>query len=67
MAEGGIVSRPTLALIGESGAEAVVPLGRGGFGGLTINISGNSFIGREGIAEKIGNDIIRVLKRNVQL
>ena len=33
MAHGGIVRRPTLALVGESGPEAVVPLSRGG-GGL---------------------------------
>ena len=33
LAQGGIVSSPTLALIGEAGPEAVVPLGRGGFGG----------------------------------
>ena len=30
MAQGGIVTRPTLALLGERGAEAVIPLGRGG-------------------------------------
>ena len=42
MAEGGIVNAPTLALIGESGPEAVVPLGRGGGmgGGVTINVNG---------------------------
>jgi hypothetical protein len=41
MANGGIVTSPTLALIGESGPEAVVPLGKGGgMGGITINISG---------------------------
>lgn len=51
MAKGGIVNRPTLALIGEDGPEAVVPLGaknrpRGGIpgmsggGGLTVNIYG---------------------------
>jgi hypothetical protein len=39
MAEGGIVTRPTLALIGEAGPEAVVPLNRGGFvGGSTVRI-----------------------------
>ena len=39
LANGGIVSRPTLALIGEAGPEAVVPLSRGGgFGGATVNI-----------------------------
>ena len=29
-AQGGIVTRPTLALVGEEGPEAIVPLGRGG-------------------------------------
>ena len=38
MAQGGIVTRPTLALIGEAGPEAVIPLGKGGFGaGITIH------------------------------
>lgn len=40
MANGGIVSKPTLALIGESGPEAVVPLNRGMGTGVIINISG---------------------------
>jgi hypothetical protein len=43
MAAGGIVTSPTLALIGESGPEAVVPLSRMGSmggGGVTINVNG---------------------------
>ncbi len=38
MAEGGIVTRPTLAMIGEAGPEAVVPLDKygSGTGGVTI-------------------------------
>lgn len=41
MAKGGVVTKPTMALIGEAGPEAVVPLGgRGGMGGVTINING---------------------------
>lgn len=39
LAEGGIVTRPTFALIGEAGPEAVVPLGRGGGGGLGATFS----------------------------
>ena len=42
MASGGIVTKPTLAMIGEAGPEAVVPLknGMGGMGqGVTININ----------------------------
>lgn len=37
-AEGGIVTKPTLAMIGEAGPEAVVPLGKGGVGGINITI-----------------------------
>ncbi len=46
-ATGGIVNRPTLALIGEAGPEAVIPLNRtagngplsGGLGGATFNVT----------------------------
>lgn len=38
LAKGGIATRPTLAMIGEAGPEAVVPLGRGGGMGATYNI-----------------------------
>jgi len=38
LAKGGIVNRPTLAMLGESGPEAVVPLGRGRGVGMTINL-----------------------------
>ncbi len=41
LAEGGIVTGPTLAMIGEAGPEAVIPLDRGGLmgGGTTINVT----------------------------
>lgn len=38
LAAGGIVTRPTLALVGESGPEAVVPLDGRGFGTVNITI-----------------------------
>jgi phage-related minor tail protein len=43
LAEGGVVTGPTLALIGEAGPEAVIPLDRmGSMGGgnVTINVNG---------------------------
>ena len=43
LAEGGIVTGPTLAMIGERGPEAVIPLDRyngGGGGNVTINVNG---------------------------
>ena len=40
LAKGGIVNRPTLAMLGESGPEAVIPLGRGrGGAGMTVNLT----------------------------
>src|SRR6202044_908246 len=48
LAAGGIVDSPTLALIGEAGPEAVIPLtsmGAGGAGGqqIVVNINGGIF------------------------
>jgi len=65
-ASGGIVTSPTLALIGEAGPEAVVPLNRtsgGGFGGNTyvVNINGGNYLDRQA-AEKMGNFIIDKLR-----
>jgi hypothetical protein len=57
LARGGIVNRPTLAMIGESGPEAVVPLGRGGAGagaGMTINLVINGDInGMDDFEQKV--------------
>lgn len=68
LAEGGIVNRPTLAMVGEAGPEAVVPLNKAGmFSGITLNISGNTVIGRNGmeeLTEIIGNNLARKLNLN---
>lgn len=43
LADGGIVTGPTLALIGEAGPEAVIPLGKHGTGNtITVNIYGDA-------------------------
>jgi hypothetical protein len=61
MAEGGIVNRPTLALIGEAGPEAVVPLskmsGMGGGGDININVNGGMATSAE-----IGQSILNALR-----
>ena len=69
LAEGGIVNKPTLALIGENGPEAVVPLKeeRRIGGDINITITGNTFMSDEEAAEEIGNMIIRKLGDNLRL
>lgn len=67
--EGGIVTRPTLAVLGEAGAEAVVPLNRtrgnrplGGVGGQNVNITIN-----EAILNNPSNmrDFVRLLREEI--
>jgi len=62
LAEGGIVTSPTLAMIGEGrGPEAVIPLskmgqfGLGGGGGITVNVNGGD-----------PNSIVRALQQYVR-
>ncbi len=58
MAEGGIVNSPTLALIGEAGPEAVVPLDRlNNGGGITINVTGGLATSAE-----IGESVVNALR-----
>ena len=59
LAEGGIVTGPTLALIGEAGPEAVVPLDRmrGMGGNVTINVTGGLATSAE-----IGESVVNALR-----
>jgi hypothetical protein len=62
MAEGGIVNKPTLALIGEgSGPEAVIPLSKmnnmGGGGDVNINVTGGLSTSAE-----IGQSVVNALR-----
>lgn len=68
-ATGGIVTGPTLGLLGEAGPEAVIPLnraGRGGIGATTVNINGGYYLS-EDAAERIGDLIIKKLQLSNQL
>ena len=48
------MTRPTLAMLGESGPEAVVPLGRRGAIGMTINLTINGDInGMDDFEQKV--------------
>ena len=62
LAEGGIVNKPTLALIGEAGPEAVIPLSKmGNQGSNTYNLTVNAGIGADGAV--IGREIVDAIKR----
>jgi TP901 family phage tail tape measure protein len=56
LAAGGIVTAPTLAMIGERGAEAVVPLDRAGR-------NGRGLFDEEGLSRRIGDHVDRLMAR----
>jgi len=62
-AKGGIVTRPTLGMVGEAGPEAVIPLSRMGKMGesTVINLTVNAGMGADG--KTIGDAIVNELKR----
>ena len=69
MAHGGIATRPTRALIGEAGPEAVIPLSRGGGGmgwNLTVNVSGNVTRSEKELAEMVAGEIIKAMRGSGQ-
>jgi hypothetical protein len=59
MATGGIVTSPTMALIGEAGPEAVIPLNKAN--GLGMNITVNA--GLVSTPDQIGQDIIAAIQK----
>lgn len=74
-ATGGQVNPSQSYIVGENGPELFSPSSfgsiskAGSFGGtpIIINISNNSFLGKEGIAEEIGNGLMNILKQNIKL
>lgn len=69
LATGGIVTRPTIAEIGEAGPEAVIPLDRfGQFGGNTYNVYvSGTFLDDRAAARRMGDEIMRTLKLQARL
>jgi hypothetical protein len=64
MADGGIVNQPTLALIGEAGSEAVIPLDKmGGMGtNVVVNVAGSVI--SEGQLQSVIQDALYNLNRS---
>ena len=63
LAEGGIVTKPTLAMVGERGPEAVIPLNNASKGvGITINILGPTY-GFDDFEDRVGEAIVDGVRR----
>lgn len=67
--EGGIVTGPTRALIGEKGPEAVIPLNRSGaVGGINVSVHVGTFVGSDRsaarqLARMVGDEVMRTSGR----
>jgi hypothetical protein len=64
MADGGIVTQPTAALIGEAGSEAVIPLDRMGGFGNTVNVNVAGSVISEGQLQSVIQDALYNLNRS---
>ena len=66
LADGGIVTSPTLAMIGEAGAEAVIPLSKmGGMGGginVVVNVAG-SVVQEQDLAISVRDQLAILMRR----
>jgi hypothetical protein len=78
-ASGGIVTSPTLALVGEAGPEAIIPLsafsggsslggggGIGGAGNIVVNINGGSYLNQGG-AQQIAQALATMIGQQLKL
>jgi phage-related minor tail protein len=60
-ADGGIVTKPTIGLIGEAGAEAVIPLDRAMKTTVNVNVAGSVI--SEGQLQAVIQDVLYNLNR----
>jgi hypothetical protein len=73
LADGGFVTQPTLAIIGEAGPEAVMPLSAMGGGGtgsmqqIVININGGVFPADASTIRQIGNMLANSIVQNIRV
>jgi len=62
---GGIVRRPTFAMLGEAGPEAIVPLSRGGMGSTyNITVQSEVFMGNESEARDFAQKILGYIRED---
>jgi hypothetical protein len=59
-ADGGIVRRPVIGMVGEAGPEAIIPLSKAGQMGSTYNITVNAGIGTDGA--RVGEAVVKAIR-----
>ncbi len=68
LATGGIVTRPTLAVVGEAGPEAVIPLSDGQFASgapnVVVDFRGSTIYGMDDFERRVEQAVSRVERRN---
>jgi len=64
MAEGGIVTQPTRALIGEAGPEAVIPLSKMGMGTKEIHLHIGNYLGDEMSRHQLMRDLKKLIQED---
>jgi len=65
LAEGGIVTRPTRALIGEAGPEAVIPLSKAGLmGSRDVHVHIGNYMGDEISLRQLGRKLSQILQED---
>jgi hypothetical protein len=65
-AKGGIVTSPTLGMVGEAGPEAIIPLSKmGSMGGVTVIVNGD--VSGTELIERVKSGIMQELGHNIRL
>ena len=65
-ADGGVVTGPTLGMVGEAGPEAIIPLDQmGSMGGVSVTINGD--VSGEEIVEKVARGLKRNIKETIRV
>jgi hypothetical protein len=66
-ADGGIVTRPTLGLVGEAGPEAIIPLSKAGTMGTNVTVIVNGDVSGQDLINKVSRALEQNIKYSMRL
>jgi len=67
LAEGGLITQPTLAMVGEAGPEVVVPLNKSGIGNITVIVKDNTFVNLDEVVDRVDRVLAERLRNRIKL